>query len=583
PLTMDNLTYEYYDNSNQLRKVADDPWWAGSNWPDDIDHHQSYQNYEYDKIGNLIKDTSEEIAQIVWTHDKKVKEIIRTPSSTKPNLEFRYDATGNRTIKIVKPVSGNEYDWEYIYYIRNASGDIIQTYNRQYRKPVGGDVAEYWDIGEQNLFGSKRLGILKRGERVLTFNFTPANLSGLFGGKTAINTEYPDAPQADEGIGFVRGNKRYEFANHLGNVIGIFSDRKVAVNTNGHSQIDLLLADVHGMSDYFPFGMQMPGRSDYVGNYRYGFNGKENDKEWGTSLVQDYGFRLYNPAVGKFLSVDPLTKDFPMLTPYQYASNRPIDGIDLDGLEYYYFGSIQLEENGECYFGLVHTQDVITIQTGIGPLDLNLSTFGIEGTFVDYNGHWRLLPAEYLNYSLNNITEEEWNSFTTIAEIEQRVQGIVGLGNKAETAVAVTSLADGLKNILKGGFKFNRGAVPKGPGAQGSKKVFPESEGRFVELTNWKDIVKALKQTFKRKPKTIEFVQGTGANAKKLTTTIPDGYKKVKVKGAKGSVYSNGKDWISPDLDGHNGGVWKRWTKESNVGSTSGRETLDGNLKYIKE
>lgn len=32
--------------------------------------------------------------------------------------------------------------------------------------------------------------------------------------------------------------------------------------------------------------------------------------------------------------MDPLTGSYPMLTPYQFASNRPIDGIDLDGLEY---------------------------------------------------------------------------------------------------------------------------------------------------------------------------------------------------------------------------------------------------------
>jgi hypothetical protein len=32
--------------------------------------------------------------------------------------------------------------------------------------------------------------------------------------------------------------------------------------------------------------------------------------------------------------VDPLTKDYAMLTPYQFASNMPIDGIDLDGLEF---------------------------------------------------------------------------------------------------------------------------------------------------------------------------------------------------------------------------------------------------------
>ena len=63
------------------------------------------------------------------------------------------------------------------------------------------------------------------------------------------------------------------------------------------------------------------------------FNGKEDDQEWGSSLVQDYGFRLYNPGIGKFLSVDPLRKQYPELTPYQFASNTPVAAIDLDGLE----------------------------------------------------------------------------------------------------------------------------------------------------------------------------------------------------------------------------------------------------------
>lgn len=54
----------------------------------------------------------------------------------------------------------------------------------------------------------------------------------------------------------------------------------------------------------------------------------------GSGNQYDYGFRIYNPRLGRFLSVDPLTKSFPMLTPYQFASNRPIDGIDLDGLEW---------------------------------------------------------------------------------------------------------------------------------------------------------------------------------------------------------------------------------------------------------
>ena len=75
-------------------------------------------------------------------------------------------------------------------------------------------------------------------------------------------------------------------------------------------------------------------RPDSV-RYRYGFNGKEKDPEGlgGGQITLDYGFRVYNPALGKFLSVDPLANDFPWYTPYQYAGNKPIWKIDLDGLE----------------------------------------------------------------------------------------------------------------------------------------------------------------------------------------------------------------------------------------------------------
>jgi RHS repeat-associated protein len=78
----------------------------------------------------------------------------------------------------------------------------------------------------------------------------------------------------------------------------------------------------------------MPGRSYSSTAYKYGFNGKEKDDEVsGTGNQYDYGFRIYNPRIAKFLSVDPLTKSYPMLTPYQFASNTPIMAIDLDGLE----------------------------------------------------------------------------------------------------------------------------------------------------------------------------------------------------------------------------------------------------------
>jgi len=73
-----------------------------------------------------------------------------------------------------------------------------------------------------------------------------------------------------------------------------------------------------------------------VNDYRYCFNGTEmgNDMSDGkVGAVYDYGFRIYDSRIAKFLSVDPLTGSYPWYTPYQFAGNKPIEAIDLDGLE----------------------------------------------------------------------------------------------------------------------------------------------------------------------------------------------------------------------------------------------------------
>ncbi len=113
------------------------------------------------------------------------------------------------------------------------------------------------------------------------------------------------------------------------------SDKKIAVSSNG-TTIDYYTADVITANDYYPFGSQMPGRKYSQPNtkYRYGFNGKENDNEVkGEGNQQDYGLRIYDPRLGRFLSMDPLTRDYPWYTPYQFAGNMPIWAIDLDGAE----------------------------------------------------------------------------------------------------------------------------------------------------------------------------------------------------------------------------------------------------------
>jgi RHS repeat-associated protein len=105
------------------------------------------------------------------------------------------------------------------------------------------------------------------------------------------------------------------------------------ITDNVGMKADSVWASVVSTSDYYPFGLEMKGRSftDTTFNYRYGFNGKEKDNF--NATVYDYGFRIYNPEIAKFLSVDPLTATYPELTPYQFASNTPVQAIDLDGLE----------------------------------------------------------------------------------------------------------------------------------------------------------------------------------------------------------------------------------------------------------
>jgi RHS repeat-associated protein len=118
------------------------------------------------------------------------------------------------------------------------------------------------------------------------------------------------------------------------NTLGVYTK----VNSTPDGKVDYYKADIVNANDYTPFGSLMTGRkySAATSKYRYGFNGKENDNDVKgvEGGQQDYGLRIYDPRIGKFLSVDPLTAGYPSWSPYPFAMNRPIDGIDLDGGEW---------------------------------------------------------------------------------------------------------------------------------------------------------------------------------------------------------------------------------------------------------
>lgn len=136
-------------------------------------------------------------------------------------------------------------------------------------------------------------------------------------------------------LSYVRGQKAYELGDHRRNIMAVVSDRKKGVDNDANTTVDYYNADIINANDYFPFGALMPARTfNSENSYRYGFNAKENDNEVkGEGNLQDYGMRIYDPRLGRFLSIDPLTKEYPWYTPYQFAGNKPIQFIDIDGQE----------------------------------------------------------------------------------------------------------------------------------------------------------------------------------------------------------------------------------------------------------
>ena len=153
-------------NSNKLRAVTDAVTGTLSHGFSDIQDGQvhdagtpSNNNYQYDEIGNLIEDKQEEIDEISWTVYGKVKEVKRASGSNKPDLEFHYDGNGNRIMKIVKNRDGtspsNEDKWVYTFYVRDASGNILSTYETKFDDQVTApDYKEIYTQKEVNLFGS---------------------------------------------------------------------------------------------------------------------------------------------------------------------------------------------------------------------------------------------------------------------------------------------------------------------------------------------------------------------------------------------------------------------------------------------
>jgi RHS repeat-associated protein len=90
--------------------------------------------------------------------------------------------------------------------------------------------------------------------------------------------------------------------------------------------------EVISYSDYYPFLMKIPGRYDNASGYRYQGQGQEEDNEF-TEGMLSFEYRVHDPRIGRFLSVDPLRHSYPHNSNYSFSENRPIDKVEFEGLE----------------------------------------------------------------------------------------------------------------------------------------------------------------------------------------------------------------------------------------------------------
>ena len=79
----------------------------------------------------------------------------------------------------------------------------------------------------------------------------------------------------------------------------------------------------------------MPGRNYNPTESRFGYQGQlKVDEVYGSGNLYSFKFREYDPRTGNFWSIDPLFSSYPGWSPYAFAQRRPIDGIELEGLEW---------------------------------------------------------------------------------------------------------------------------------------------------------------------------------------------------------------------------------------------------------
>lgn len=117
----------------------------------------------------------------------------------------------------------------------------------------------------------------------------------------------------------------YQYKDHLGNIRLSYSD------TDNNGAVDS--SEIIEEKNYYPFGLVHKGYNNVINGtaHNYGFGGKEEQKELGLNWI-DITARNYDPALGRWMNLDPLAEKMRKHSPYNFAFNNPIYFQDYDGM-----------------------------------------------------------------------------------------------------------------------------------------------------------------------------------------------------------------------------------------------------------
>ena len=248
-------------------------------------------------------------------------------------------------------------------------------------------------------------------------------------------------------------------------------------------------------------------------------------------------------TVSRFISIDPHAERYYSISPYVYCNNNPIRIIDPNGRDGW---------------------DVIA-GFGIGFL-----TNILPGTGELRDRYAPNDPSDY-----NNALRGTDNASILLGSgmINAGGDGMALGGAAVTTGVTVTAVSGG--TLAAGGIPV------AGAGVALIKAGTITAASGTVMMANGKNNQDAGYDRGKKDE--VSFTQGAGDRAKRITTEIPNGYERIKESTRNGMpIFRKEKNYISPDRDGHNGGIWKKANSIDDLNSRTTRNgTFDKDLNRI--